>query len=405
MHEYIINPADAARLGVWPDRLEHLDRKFSQWIEEGDRQAIVARIMRRGEEIFAGAYGYSTLEPEGADPARLDHIFPVASNTKSITATLIMQLMEDGELDVYDPVGKYIDFFNTRETKDIQLWHLATHSSGIVDEDHNYAINDYIIYYLGIGIPEWDAPDEEWKPVLLQIREKLGLPPVADDILRPDTYGCLARKIPYKPREAPGKMNSYCNCGYGYLKEILEKVSGKDIDTLARERLFEPLGMVDSHFFLPKEKYDRVIKRPEGTHGYPWQNMDACFQNDSGAGGLKTTARDILRFCEMIRRGGSLDGARILSPLTVRAMIQNHNLPPEFDAWSAWAFGFNYRGTKHDDLNFTRSPSTIDHGGWGGAKFIIDPENELSIALYTIQFLGGSEIFSHMTNVIYSALY
>ena len=103
---------------------------------------------RLGEEVFSGMYGNS-MDPDAhcMEPARLDHIFPVASITKPVVATLVMQLMEDGELDVYDPIGKYIPQFNTEETKAIQIWHFATHSSGIVDEDRNGAIREYIKKY------------------------------------------------------------------------------------------------------------------------------------------------------------------------------------------------------------------------------------------------------------------
>lgn len=188
-----------------------------------------------------------------------------------------------------------------------------------------------------MGLPECDDIDE--------IDNRI------DDII---TY---EMPLPRKPR----KRMSYNSFGYNICKKIIEKVSGKSIDEYASEKLFNPHAMTDSHFVLPKEKWKRVLKRGDGCIGSDWLNTEQCFVNTSGGGGLKTTAADIMRFLEMIRQNGTLDGVRILSPASIRVMTANHNgdMPSIFDAW---VMGWNYCGTKKDDAGMFRSSLCIDHG-------------------------------------------
>jgi len=404
MSAYIIDDSNAERLRIRPDRLAHLDHRLQEWIDKDERQAFVVRIMRKGEEIFSGAWGHSFM-PDKKEPMQLDHIFPVMSTTKAVTATLAMQLMEDGELDVYDSVGKYCEEFNTEKTKDIELWHFATHTSGLTDFNHDDAVREYLFGELGLQEPSEGvkAPLGEisWRRALPQAREKLELEPIDDPVQADeDTYRHIAKMLHIKPLWAPRQKTFYCNIGYDYLKIILEKVSGKSIDILAQERLFGPLGMKDTHYRLPKNKYGRVIQRAEGARCYPWLNTVEQYEN--GGGGIKSTAGDMMRFSEMIRRGGSLDGAHILSPVTVKAMMKNHNVEPELEDW---AFGFNYRAMKHDAHSIIFPATAVEYGGLGGVMNVIDAENELSIAMFTIEIEDKPKLFSPMENMIYSALY
>ena len=394
---------NAPELKIFPDRLELLDKKLRQFLNEGYMQCLAAKVLRRGQTIFEGTYGTSAPD-EGAQSLKIDAIFPVASITKPIIAALIMRLHQDGEIDITHQVRAYLPEFQSfdkrepEEREPVAIWHLLTHTGGLADEEFYERIVEYLKNELGIEVPEKD--DDAFFGALLQAREKLGLPEISNkEQAAHETREYIAMRLP-SIRHVREVM-TYCSFGYGVLKDLLVRVCGKPIDKIAQELLFEPLGMNDSHFILPKEKWDRVVVRGENCLGYPWQNSLECFVSESGGGGLKSTVNDMIRFCEMIRCGGELDGVRVLSPFTVQTMGRNFNFDMS-EAWNAWGLGFNYRSKKIDDLSVLRPETTLDHSGYGGSKIFIDIENGLSFAYFSAQAKGlPVDIFS---NIVYSAL-
>ena len=378
-------------LRLHPDRFEAIDNKLKQWVKEGLYPAINAIVIRDGTEIFRGSYGKTCPDSDSRE-LTLDTIYPMASITKPIVATLMMILSEDGELELNDPVCKYLPEFNSDDKKDIAIWHLLTHTSGIEDEviyknAHEYCKDNF----------ETELTDDNWDEVMAIAKEKLDLPNV--DNREVWKYIQRLQKPSRKPREAM----MYSSFGFDIAKDIICKVSGKSIDQFASERLFNPLGMTDTHWILPKEKWERVIRRPEGFEGYPWQNQDESFVNESGGGGLKSTANDMMKFCEMIRGEGRYEDARIMSPITVRGMVKNHNIEG-FPAFEAWGLGFNYHGIKCDDMGLVRPETAIDHGGYGGSRIFIDFENRLSWVLFTVKPLEMDNIFARFAAMIYAGL-
>ena len=390
----------AKELGVTPKRLEHLEKMLHRWVDDGINPAITARVMRSGHCVFEGSYGTTETSPL-PQSLKIDAIFPLASITKPVIAVLLMQLQEDGFIDLQDRVSTYIPGFENKD--DIQIWHLLTHTSGIFDNYLQSAVNDHLKNEYGVELEE-NCPHEEFVEKMLKVRLMMGLP-LMDDRSRAayDTRKIIELKMPatLKPRECMG----YCNAGYQYCRDIITNVCGESIDAVAKKKIFDPLGMFDSHWILPKEKWNRVVLRPEGCDGYPWQNSEGCFISESGAGGLKSTVYDITRFAEAIRCGGLLDGERILSPISVRAMTSdlNHDMPNSYDSW---AIGWNYRGAKYDDAGMVRPSTALDHGGFGGTKLLIDKENKLSWAFFSIS-KGSAKVwlFPLFTNIVYSALY
>ena len=335
-------------LGIVPERLGYLDNVLCQWFDEGKVPALTTRIMRCGHCIFEGAYGMTATKPV-PKPLVLDAIFPVAPITKTVTSMVLMQLQEDGILDLQDPVWAYLPGFEGKN--DIQIWHLLTHTSGIRDDLLGKAVDDHLKSEYGIE-PGEDRPHEEFVENMLKVRSKMGLEPIEDKSKAAhDTWRAIALKIPaaFKPRE----NMVYCNTGYQYAADIITKVTGESLEQVAKKKIFEPLSMNDTYWVLPKEKWNRVLLRPEGAYdGYPWMNSEECFTSGGGAGGLKTTVYDITRFTEAIRLGGTLEGERILSPVSVRAMSMNLNrdLPDNPGEYGNWAIGWNYRGEINNHL-------------------------------------------------------
>jgi len=389
----------ANELKIDIEKLNHMESMISQWAEEGVRERIVTRVNRRGVCIFEGTY--NDLGRDGK-PLQKDSIFPVASNTKPIISVLLHILQEEGMVDLTDPVDRYLGEYLGAGREKIAIWHFLTHSSGIRDEDFGEFAREYIMKQFNIEMPK-DMPHEQWLEIMLKIREKMEVPDGENE-------GMTARSVWQKlqtlmpAKREPRTEMSYCNFGYEMCKRVITAVTGESIDSYAYRKLFEPLGMVDSHFKLPKEKWDRVVGRSEKAVGYPWQISPENFVSESGAGGLKTTVPDILKFAEMILNDGTYHNKPIISRFSARELKtnQNTNLKNE---WDAWTMGLNYRGSKKDDAGNLRSSCALDHGGYGGSKFFIDPEQNLTYAFYCVEVESNHyNVFGRFTNMLYNAL-
>jgi CubicO group peptidase (beta-lactamase class C family) len=391
--------ARASELKIDIERLSRLDNMLNKWLKEGIRERFVIKVNRYGIPIFEGTYG--DLGKDGKQ-LRMDTIYPVASNTKPIIAALLLLLQEEGEIDLTDPVSQYLGDYLGEGRERIVIWHFLTHSSGIKDDEFDLFVKEYIKEKFNIELDE-KAGEEEWLKVFLSVHRELGLEPGKDD--KDSAHKAYEKIVCLMPvKNEPRKGTFYCNFGYQKCKEIITKVTGETIDAFAKRKLFDPLGMVDSHFNLPEEKWDRVVGRSDKAVGHGWQNTPRCYINESGAGGLKTTALDILKFAEMIRNDGKYEGKRIMSHFSVREMKtnQNTNLPGE---WDAWTMGFNIKHIKKDDTGNLRSSTTLDHGGYGGCKFVIDPEEGLTYAIYCVEVNEPTyNVFGRFTNMLYSSL-
>ena len=273
----------------------------------------------------------------------LDTIFPVMSNSKLIISALIMTLLEGGYLKLEEPVFRFIPEYTGGGRENINIWHLLTHTSGLNDEG---------------------------------------------EILNP-----------------PRKVMLYCNYGYNKLRDIICAITGESIDNYAQRVLFGPLGMLDTHWVLPEHKWGRVLGRNEKCMGYDWINSESCFVNESGAGGLKSTVNDMIKFCEMILNKGRYENNRVLSPASVHEMTKNHN--PEFEnPFDSWGLGWNYRGTKVDNAGDLRSADAIEHGGWAGHRLLVDPVYGLTVVKYSGSYGehdGELSIWGRISNMIIAA--
>lgn len=396
----------ADKLCINLDMLRFLDGFFREKIESGKHDFISFRVLRSGVLIFNGNYG---VRSPGGPPLSEDDIFPVASVTKPVVATLCAILQEEGEIDFWDKVQRWFPDFEGEHKDEVQLWQLLCHVSGMDDSLYDFR-NKYIENELGIKMPDYDAPDEAYISTAMQVRDKLNMPKLEASITTADeTFFSVMLKAPLATK--PSTEFSYCGMGYEMMKMIIERVTGESLDAYARRRLFEPLGMVDSHWILPESKWSRFVKRGPSYRGADWLNDDSCFTNTSPTGGLKTTMPDLAAFGQMYLQNGTFSGKRIISPASVRLMTTDHNhgLPDSFwmGRWlgANWGLGWNVRNGKKDDLGFLRSNNSYDHGGFGGARLMVDPDHELVVATYMdehddIPYPNHSRAF----NILYAAL-
>ncbi len=389
-----ISSFELEELRVNGSRFAVLDKLIDRLIEEKNKQFIIVRAHRYGMPIYEYSAGTNTK----AVALTQESITPVFSCTKPITAVLILKLQEDGLLDVTDSVYSYLPWLG-KDKEGILVWHLLTHTSGIIDDDFFKFRGEYIEKELGLKSPDDEAPDEEWDEFHKKVKEKMGL---SEDCRREDVDHYLLEK--FKTNKAPHEMMSYGMTAFNLLGDIITAVTGKGIDDYALEVLFEPLGMMNSHFIVPESKYDNVIGRGEGTTGYPWINSPSCMNNTAAQNGLKTTVSDLCRFCDMVLANGEYDGKYFLSPASIREMSENHNFDLN-SVWDSWGLGWNLRGKKKDDAGILRSGVSLEHGGWAGSKMICDPAYHLSAAIFTGEWNPPTKSsLNNIINVIYSAL-
>lgn len=397
---------DARRVNVSPQRLEVLDRFLRRLNEQDGYDFVSVCAARHGTLIFSRAYGVGS---PGGGKLTMDAIFPLASITKPIVATLMAMLQEDAVLDFYEKLEQYYPAFTGEKKDQVLLWHVLSHSSGMSGELMDQYINDYIREKCG---KKDDEPinGDDYAKALAVAREEFDLPAeLSDDEAFDMAQQVLCLKAPLATD--PGTAFNYCNFGYELLARLVERLTGEDIDTYATRVLFKPLGMHDTHFILPEAKRHRLVKRAPTYHGAQWLSSDWLATSTSGAGGLKSTMPDMLRFGQMWLQEGTLDGVRILSPASVRLMTRNHNAGVPDSMWggrwlsSAWGLGWNVCFGKKDDLGFLRSLRTFDHAGAGGARLLIDPETGLVASYYIVE--KGEMTYDHQSrvaNLLYSAL-
>jgi len=359
---------DAGRLG-------RLDSALQKLVDNGTIPHAVTFVAHKGKVVHYKAFGWRNVENK--IPVQKDDIFRMASQTKAITAVCVMTLFEEGKILLDDPVKKYIpefrnpqvlvafnekdSTFTTRPAdKDITIRHLLTHTSGI-----SY----------GNGSP------------LLRIYTKKGIPTL--NTLGNKSLAEVIRTLATCPLEHdPGEKFTY-GMSLDVLGYLIEVVSGKPIDQYFRERIFEPLGMNNTYFNVPKDNQNRLVtlyqkdinsaltKNPSELYQtYPYAGAQTFFSTGAGLSG---TVEDYAKFCQMILNGGEFNGKRILGRKTVELMCRNQVK----DLRGEIGFGLAF-----DDFRAQYAAKSIASEGslrWGGmfgTDYIIDPKEDLILLFY-----------------------
>ena len=390
-----LSTAEPESVGMSSERLERLTSTLEGYVSDERIAGAVAIVARKGKIAYLEAVGMR--DRESNSPMELDSIFRIASQTKALTSTCIMILQERGQLLISDPLAKYMPEFangtvaidNGRGGYDvvaarraITIRDLLTHTSGIS-------------YGNGLAVDEWREADvvgwyfaKRAEPIRETIRRMGALPANAQ----------------------PGE-----SWVYGYNTDILgalvEVVSGQPFDVFLQNEILDPLGMNDTHFYLPEEKTDRLVtvysSTADGgielapTPGYmqdrgifgtvgQGQYIDGPRTSFSGGAGLLSTARDYATFLQMMLNGGEFNGARILSPNTVKLMTVNHLGEVSFRPGQGFGLGFSVV----TDLGARGAPGSVGEFGWAGAyhsTYWADPEEELA-AVYLTQLIPAINV-------------
>jgi CubicO group peptidase (beta-lactamase class C family) len=388
--------------GLATDRLGRLDRLLQAYVDENRIAGAVALVLIDGRPVFDRSVGWS--DKEAGRRMTSDTIFRIASQTKAITSVAALSLMEEGKIGLADPVSRFIPAFaNTTVSvrngavaeivpakRPITIRDLLTHTSGISYGTQPDISAAYEARALGpaAGLG-WYTTDKH-EPVCTTMQTLASLPFVA------------------QPGEA---------WVYGYSTDVLgcviERASGMPLDEFVRTRITAPLGMKDTHFFLPIEQRERlaavyasgsdgrIVRAPEGARGQG-AYVDGPRRSFSGGAGLLSTARDYARFLEMIRQGGALDGVRIVSPRTVKLMTTNQ--VGNLHSTTGLGFGLGFETTDRYGANGMDSEGAYGWGGAYGTMYRVDPEARL-VMLLMIQLLpNGTDIRGRFPTLVYQAL-
>ena len=378
--------ASPESVGLSSTRLARIDAMVNTEMNSGQYAGRVVLVARGGKIAYLKAFGMADIESGKA--MTTDAIFRQASMSKIITATAVMMLFEEGKLLLDDPVAQYIpelanpqvmvlcedgeaDCENYRlepANGPVTVRHLLTHTSGIT---YGFAGHPFLTPMY------WEAG-------------------ISDGLIQTEgTIGDGMKKLAAMPlAHHPGEGYTY-GLSLDMAGYLVEVVSGKSLDEFMRERIFEPLGMVDTYFFLPESKKDRMATAyapgPEGdlvrvdedrnelaffvySAGYPYSGPKTYF---SGGGGLSATISDYYRFLKMLMDGGRGNGHRILSPSTIDLMVAGH----VGELYTGWAG--NSRGlgmslvTNPAEFGIGVSKGSFWWGGFWNTDFIVDRDKDL----------------------------
>jgi len=396
-----LNAADAAMNGFSAERLRRLDAVVQAEIDQKRMAGAVVYIARDGRPVHFRAYGQQEIET--AKPMPTDAIFRIASMSKALTTTAVMMLYEDGKFMLKDPVAKFIPgfaksmvavappsgspadvkFVLVPAKRPIQIRDLLTHTAGLT-----YGDGPAVELYKQAKLHGWYFADKN--ETIAEAIDRLATLPLHGQ---------------------PGEAWQY-GFSTDVLGRVVEVASGMPLDKFFQERIFGPLKMTDSGFFLPPEKAARLAP----VYGYEKgeltlrensaktdyiQGPRKCF---SGGAGVLATTGDYVRFLQMLLNDGELDGVRLLAPKTVALMRANHTGDKYRRDTNAFGLGF----WVNDDPGFYGELGTEGAYGWGSAyypQYLVDPQEKIVALLMTqLRPATGIDLNQKFKVMMYQAL-
>jgi CubicO group peptidase (beta-lactamase class C family) len=383
-----------AAAGVAPDRLARLDAAFREDVAAKRIAGAVVFVARGGRTVDFEAFGF--LDAEKKVPMPNDAIFRIASMSKAVTTVAALMLLEEGRLTLDAPVSRFIPSFEKTTVlvppqkdappgtpgqvvpakRPITIRNLMTHTAGI-----SYGMGALEEQYKAANAWWWYLADKD------------------------ETLASFVDRLATLPFEAqPGERFVY-GFSTDVLGHVVEVVSGKSLDAFFEERIFRPLKMPDTSFFLPKEKAGRLatvyglsesgvlVRAPEKGWSGQGEYVDGPRRCLSGGAGLLSTAADFGRFLQMLLNGGELDGVRLLAPKTVALATSNVVGSMYEEGRLGWGFGFEVT-EKIGPAGRLDSPGAY---GWGSAyypRYFVDPSEKL-VAFFLTQLIPARDYDLH----------
>ena len=397
-------------VGISSERLERIDRHLRErYVDPGKIAGCLTLIARRGQIVHCSPLGRRNLERDL--PMERDTIVRIYSMTKPIASVALMSLYEEGHFALGDPVERFIP-----EWRNLGVYEMGNHPHFLTRRpERRMTVRDLLSHQSGLtyGFMERTNVDAAYRKLGIGERKP-------GSTLRDLIEGLAELPLIFDPGSA--WSYSVATDVVGYLCEVL---SGQPLDVFLRERIFDPLGMVDTGFSVPEEKRQRFAanyaRRRDKSLKLEDDPATSLYCGDvtffSGGGGLVSTADDYFRFSQMLLNGGELEGARILGRKTIELMSMNH-LPDGKDlsdhaegAFSETPYegqGFGLGFSVVQDLVRGQGIGSVGEFAWGGAAstvFWVGPAEELTVVFLTQ--LMPSQTFDfrgQLKRIIYPAL-
>jgi len=395
-------PTVPEQVGLSRPRLDRIRPAIEREIAQNRLAGGIGLLARRGKIAYFETYGMA--DKEAGRPMTKDTIFRIFSMTKAVTGVAVMTLYEDGRFSLTDPVSRYLPEFASmkvaiEKTDPVTNKRMLSHT---VPAERPIRILDLLRHTSGL---DYDGPrDEKGDPFF----RKLGISATGS---REGSLADFVKKLAQAPLvHQPGTIWDY-GLSIDVLGRLVEVVSGQALDQFFADRVFKPLKMDDTGFFVPESKWPRLaalytpnpdgtIKRATDAEQEFGKKKPGVFM---GGAGLTSTASDYARFVQMLVNGGQLDGASILGPKTVELMRADvlgdlprtlPNLPPP-----GYGFGLTFavnRGPAQSATAFSRGE--YFWGGAAGTSFWIDPQERL-VGVWMMQTmldLGKGDVFKRL---------
>jgi CubicO group peptidase (beta-lactamase class C family) len=397
-------------VGLSSARLERIDGAIEQSVSDGRIAGAVALVARRGKIAYFKAFGMA--DREAKKPMRTDNIFRVCSMSKPITSVAVMILYEEGRFLLNEPVSDFIPEFKNMKVLDPPVPQDKTSPPGaLVDAKRPITIFELLTHTSGLTYP--------WNARLGKAYNALGIG--TGLFPQEGSTGDSIKKLASLPLPfQPGDQWEY-SLADDVLGYLVERVSGMPFDKFLEERVFKPLAMKDTYFFLPEDKVPRLAAAyayypdkglqviPEGkvmkegefsySSDYPYRGPRTYF---SGGGGLCSTAEDYYRFCQMLLNKGKLDGERVLSRKSVDLMTIDHVQGKVEGMGYGLGFGVN------SEPRYLTELGSVGGFYWGGfyyTDFVIDPKEDLiAVVMAQLHPTGDINVSSRVIRLAYAAI-
>jgi len=415
---------DPHELGFVPERLDRISKTMDAAVAARAVPGTVTLVARKGKVVHTHVTGKLDLERDAK--LSIDSLFRMYSQTKPVTAAVLLTLFEEGAFLLDDPISKWIpEFAHPKVVAYLQAHERVRGLTIGGIEAARREIRIFDLLTMTSGLPSMGrTPAVHW-PTLSRAWEGTGFAP-GDTRFNDPThdYDDLVLALAANPLHShPGEVWQY-GSDFDVLTLLLTRVSGKSLDVLFREKVLGPLGMNDSAFYCREADLGRLVTdhqwdlsgrlcirdRPETTEKAGRANRRLMSGNGL-FGGLLSTPWDYARFAQMLANGGELDGVRILGRKTVELMTTNHIGDRCIDLGVGPNYGFGLGVCVRKGIGGSYMPGSPGTFGWGGAAgtwFFVDPVEEIIGLFFThvfgYQFLPTADLFERFEKMTYEAL-
>lgn len=382
--------------GLSSERLQRINQIMQKHVDANQISGAVGLIARKGKIVYFDQYGF--MDRASKKPMKPDSIFRIYSMTKAVTGVAVMMLYEEGKFFLTDPVSKYLPEFSKMQVAE---------EGKLAKAERDITIRDLLRHTSGI---DYAGPkDENGTPYYQKL--KVNEPGI--------NLAEMVKRLAQAPLvHQPGTIFHY-SLSIDVLGRLVEVTSGITLDRFFEERIFQPLGMKDTAFYVPEEKWSRLVtldspvpdgtvKRSEAAPQDSFKKKPSIFY---GGAGLTSTAMDYAMFCQMLLNNGELNGKRLLSRKSVEAMSSDHlgNLPAVPGGGTVpmgYGFGLTFAVNKGPGHTGTiGSKGEYNWGGAAGTKFWIDPQEKM-VGVFMINILPhtGLTFGQEFKNLAYQAI-